>query len=245
MRRDIGSGRIVAGASSEPLTPCARRGPVAVADGIRDADDRLDRVLTCDPVSASSAMRTPAIPKLATAAARANIDMPMGTPGGVEAMIIPERPALERRVLDGTGRDCRRCRRHGGTSPGRPRRLRHRPHLAAAAAARSARPQRRQYIDVERIATTPERSSASIPRLLAAPVRTPRPPRRQRAGRARGVRCGARLARHQAAAPTGGAGHVPARRVPRAAHLRELPGPALGAARFDRRPRRRAATASC
>ncbi len=36
-------------------------GMVIVADGTSDADEKLERVLTCDPGSASRAMRTPAI----------------------------------------------------------------------------------------------------------------------------------------------------------------------------------------
>ena len=91
-----------------------------------------------------------------------------------------------------------------------------------------------QYIDVERVATTPERFFASIREYVAAAVRrTPRP-RPARSRRARGVRRDARVPRHGARARRR-AGDVPARRVPRAADVRELSRAAHGAARFHRR----------
>ena len=69
-------------------------------------------------------------------------------------MMIPERPSLERRVLaalDGIGR---RRPAHSG----RARRLRHGRTSLLLRLRDLHRPQRRaQYIDVERIATTPER----------------------------------------------------------------------------------------
>ena len=58
-------------------------GMVVVADGTREADEKLERVLTCDPglgvVRHADAGYTEAI----AAAARGNIDIPMRNPGGV------------------------------------------------------------------------------------------------------------------------------------------------------------------
>ena len=85
--------------------------------------------------------------------------MPIAAAAEDRPMMIPERPSLERRVLaalDGSA---------GGrpAHPGRARRLRQRPHVAAAAAARSASAAApAQYVDIERIATTPERFCKSL-----------------------------------------------------------------------------------
>ena len=117
--------------------------------------------------------------------------------------------------------------------PGAARRLRQRPHDAAAAAARSARPPASQYIDVERTATTPERF------LRAIAAASPFPSADSAAAGARAA-FDATLAffdtrpRRQRRA-----GDVPARRIPRAAHVRKLPGPAPRAARARRRRWRR------
>ena len=95
-----------------------------------------------------------------------------------------------------------------------------------------------QFIDVERTATTPERFHQAVG--VASPfpgLEAPHP--------------GARAAFDATLAffrprphAERRAGHLPARRVPRAAHLRELPRPAPGAARCSRRARRQPATAS-
>ena len=58
-------------------------GMVVVADGTREADEKLERVLTCDPGHRRrAARRRRAIPEAIATAARAHIDMPMGSPGG-------------------------------------------------------------------------------------------------------------------------------------------------------------------
>jgi urocanate hydratase len=59
-------------------------GMVVVADGSREADEKLDRVLTCDPGLGVVRHADAGYPEAAAAAARAHIDMPMGTPGGVQ-----------------------------------------------------------------------------------------------------------------------------------------------------------------
>ena len=58
-------------------------GMVVVADGSREADEKLERVLTCDPGLGVVRHADAGYPEAAAAAARADIDMPMGTPGGV------------------------------------------------------------------------------------------------------------------------------------------------------------------
>jgi urocanate hydratase len=58
-------------------------GMVVVADGTREADEKLERVLTCDPGLGVVRHADAGYPEAAAAAARAHIDMPMGTPGGL------------------------------------------------------------------------------------------------------------------------------------------------------------------
>jgi urocanate hydratase len=58
-------------------------GMVAVADGTREADDKLERVLTCDPGLGVARHADAGYPEALEAAARARIDIPMHTPGGV------------------------------------------------------------------------------------------------------------------------------------------------------------------
>ncbi len=58
-------------------------GMVVVADGTREADEKLERVLTCDPGLGVVRHADAGYPEAAAAAVRANIDMPMGTPGGL------------------------------------------------------------------------------------------------------------------------------------------------------------------
>jgi urocanate hydratase len=57
-------------------------GMVVVADGSREADDKLERVLTSDPGLGVVRHADAGYPEAVAAAARADIDMPMGTPGG-------------------------------------------------------------------------------------------------------------------------------------------------------------------
>ena len=56
-------------------------GMVVVADGTREADDKLERVLTCDPGLGVVRHADAGYPEAVATAARADIDMPMGTPG--------------------------------------------------------------------------------------------------------------------------------------------------------------------
>ena len=154
-------------------------------------------------------------------------------------MMIPERPTLERRVLaalDGsTGSGPRIPVVLGGCGSGRTSLLLRLRDLIGRTQA--------QYVDVERIATTPERF------FQALRESSPFPAHALRAGH--GSEPGARDAfdaalafLDTARAPGDDAGDVPARRVPRAAHVRELPRAAQLPARSGRRARRRAATAS-
>jgi urocanate hydratase len=56
-------------------------GMVVVADGTREADEKLERVLTCDPGLGVVRHADAGYPEATAAAARAHIDRPMGTPG--------------------------------------------------------------------------------------------------------------------------------------------------------------------
>jgi urocanate hydratase len=56
-------------------------GMVVVADGTREADEKLERVLTCDPGLGVVRHADAGYPEAVATAARAHIDMPMGTPG--------------------------------------------------------------------------------------------------------------------------------------------------------------------
>ena len=58
-------------------------GMVAVADGTREADEKLQRVLTCDPGLGVVRHADAGYPEAMAAAARSNIDIPTGNPGGV------------------------------------------------------------------------------------------------------------------------------------------------------------------
>ena len=91
-----------------------------------------------------------------------------------------------------------------------------------------------QYVDVERIATTPERFLKSLRESSPFPVQSPHVagngehgPRESFTAALAFLSPGARHDRRT--------GHLPARRVPRAAHLRELPRASLGPSRPDRR----------
>ena len=57
-------------------------GMVIVADGTREADEKLERVLTCDPGLGVVRHADAGYPEAIATAARAHIDTPMGTPGG-------------------------------------------------------------------------------------------------------------------------------------------------------------------
>ena len=58
-------------------------GMVVVADGTREADEKLERVLTCDPGLGVIRHADAGYPEAVAAAARANIDSPSRNPGGV------------------------------------------------------------------------------------------------------------------------------------------------------------------
>ncbi len=159
-------------------------------------------------------------------------------------MMIPERPALERRVLEALDVNATGNGPAGGRIPvvlggcgtGRSSLLLRLRDLLGRNAA--------QYVDVERIATTPERFLTALRESSPFPSQASAAVGRRRSRSARVVRCGPGLSqpgpRHDRRP-----GHVPARRVPRAPHVRELPGAALGAPRSDRPPLARARTASC
>jgi urocanate hydratase len=58
-------------------------GMVVVADGTREADEKLERVLTCDPGLGVVRHADAGYPEAIAAAARGNIDSPTENPGGV------------------------------------------------------------------------------------------------------------------------------------------------------------------
>ena len=198
-------------------------GMVVVADGTREADEKLERVLTCDPGLGVVRHADAGYPEaIATARAR-GIDMPMATSGRVATMMIPERPALERRVLAALdGIDRRSGPRIpvvlGGCGTGRTSLLLRLRDLH--------RPQRRRSTSTS--SGSRRRRSASSQSLRES---SPFPAHAVRAGRRRRTRARARRSTRRWRSSTrraagGGAGDVPARRVPRAAHVRELPGAA-------------------
>ena len=212
-------------------------GMVIVADGTREADEKLAaradlRSRACGVMRHADAGYPDAIADGATARhPHADARARRGAPP-----MIVERPALERRVL-------RLARRRAGF------------RSCSAAAAPGAR---RCCCALQRAA---RRATAPVPRLRggrddarAVPRgrdgrrrRSPaaRPRRRRPASRARGVRRARWRSSTTRAAPDGEPGDVPARRVPRHPHVRELPGPAPRAARPRRARWPRARRASC
>ena len=142
-------------------------GMVVVADGTREADEKLERVLTCDPGLGVVRHADAGYPEAIADGARARHRHALMRPRGA-AMMIPERPSLERRVLAALdGSQATRSADSRGA-----RRLRIRADVAAVAAARPDRAQARaQYIDFERVATTPERFLTAIRRRAPFPAR--------------------------------------------------------------------------
>ena len=190
-------------------------GMVIVADGTREADEKLQRVLTCDPGIGVVRHADAGYPDAMATARESGIDMPMfpRPERRTRPMMIPERPrwsAACSRALDGSGR----IRAAipvvlGGCGSGRTSLLLRLRDLIGRTQA--------QYVDVERIATTPERFLKALRAVVAVPGARLRPgPRRGAAAPAtrstRRWRCSTRRAR-----PADDAGDVPARRVPRAA----------------------------
>ena len=149
-------------------------GMVIVADGTREADERLARVLTCDPGHGRGAARRRRVSRSA-AAPHAN------TAYGFRC---------RRRADDGSPRRARapragRARGDAGAHSGRARRLRHRPHHAAARAGRSPGP---RPVPVHRRRARREHARA-LPHAVAAAS-----PFRARPSAARAVRASAREA---------------------------------------------------
>ena len=206
-----------ASASATRCTPAWSSSPTAR----READEKLERVLTCDPGIGVVRHADAGYPEAIATARRARHRMPSLRSRGIGAMMIPERPSLERRVLaalDGSaGGGPRIPVVLGGCGTGRTSLLLRLRDLIGRTSS--------QYIDVERIATTPERFLAVDARRLAVPGAPYGARRRRRAGARAALRRGARVPRHGPRRRRR-AGDVPARRVPRAAHVRELPGPA-------------------
>ncbi len=171
-------------------------GMVVVADGTREADEKLQRVLTCDPGLGVVRHADAGYPEAIDTARRSGIDMPsLSTSRGFGAMMIPERPSLERRVLaalDGSA---------GGGSriPVVLGRLRHRTHVAPAAPARPDRPDvgtvHRRRADRDDAGAVPQVGTRGARR---SPPGAHGARRRRRAGRARRVRCRAGIPRHGA-----------------------------------------------
>ncbi len=203
-------------------------GMVVVADGTREADEKLERVLTCDPGLGVVRHADAGYPEAIAAAARATLTSRWAAQGS-GTMMIPERPALERRVLDalevnaGISRPARADTRRAW-------RLRHRPHVAAAAAARPARPQRgtvrRRRADRHDARALPRSRCAILAVSRAVAAASPATASTGRASLCR--RAGVPLPGPRRDRRTG---DVPARRIPRAAHLRELPRASHGPAR--------------
>ena len=148
--------------------------------------------------------------------------------------MIVERPALERRVLASLEAGAHSCRA---------RRLR---HGRTSLLLRLARAHRRRSRPVPRLrggATTPERCLAAIAPRRRALVARPPP---SRAGvAARGVRRAARASSTTPRAADGGPVDVPARRVPRAPHVRELSRACATCSASSSRGSPRARRASC
>ena len=153
----------------------------------------------------------------------------------IGTMMIPERPSLERRVLDRARRQ-RRAAAHASPSCSAAAAPGGRRCCCASAICSAAMPASTSTSSA--IATTPERLFSSRSATSRRSRFSTSPRRRARATSPRdGLRRDAGLARHGARARRC-PGDVPARRVPGAAHVRELPRPALGAARSDRGARR-------
>ena len=131
-------------------------GMVVVADGSREADEKLQRVLTCDPGLGVVRHADAGYPDAIDTARRHGIDMPAARRIGT--MMIPERPSLERRVLSALEGAASGGPRIpvvlGGCGTGRTSLLLRVRDLLGRNAC--------QYIDVERIATTPERMFQAI-----------------------------------------------------------------------------------
>ena len=152
-------------------------GMVIVADGTREADERLARVLTCDPGTGVVRHADAGYPEALSTARQHGVPDPHA---GDEPMMAPH-AGLERRVLAALEATPARIPVViGGCGSGR-------TTLLHALADRMGRDQC-QYIDVERAASTPERFHHAVAAALAvhastARARRRRTPRRRRAAR--------------------------------------------------------------
>ena len=197
-------------------------GMVIVADGTAEADEKLERVLTCDPGIGVLRHADAGYPE-ALAAADARRPSNAHARGTRHADPSLHADAPHRRQRSTRRRRGSRCSSAAAAAAAR--------RCCTSCATASAAPAA-QYVDVERTATTPERFLRAVTGASPfPPVEPTAPTARPRRVRSRRSRFLARTrARRQRA------GDVPARRVPRAADVRELPGPAPRAARPRRRP---------
>ena len=162
-------------------------GMVIVADGTREADEKLRARAH---LRSGYRRRAPRRRRLSRrrSTRRAATASTCPTAAGGRTMMIPERPALERRVLaalDVTPATGPRIPvLLGGCGSGRTSLLLRLRDLIGRSQA--------QYVDVERIATTPERFLAALRESLAASRRRPTGRARLRARCPRRVRRGAR-----------------------------------------------------
>ena len=149
-------------------------GMVVVADGTREADEKLRARADLRSRSRRRPPRGRRVSRgRSTRRARHGIDMPMRNLGGSATMMIPERPRSSgacSTALDGLPPAAapRIPVVLGGCGTGRTSLLLRLRDLLGRNAA--------QYIDVERIATTPERFLTALRDVLAVPVTRVRPP---------------------------------------------------------------------
>ena len=144
-------------------------GMVIVADGTRDADEKLERVLTCDPGIGVVRHADAGYPE---AHRHRRARTVFACRCGRSAMLTP-RSSLARRVLAALDASPSRI-------PVLARRLRQRPHDAAAAAARSHRPDRRRSTSTSSARRRrPSGSCRAVRRGVAVPGHRRRAPARR------------------------------------------------------------------
>ena len=218
-------------------------GMVVVADGTREADEKLQRVLTCDPGIGVVRHADAGYPDAIATARESGIDMPMlsnqrsGEPADDDSRASLARAACARRPR-------RRARRPGpripvvlgGCGTGRTSLLLRLRDLIGRSQA--------QYVDVERIATTPERFLKALRESSPFPGPSYEHAASGEAGGARRVRRGARVPRHGARAGRSRRRRSCSTSSSSCARSRAFPGCAACCAISSARWRR-AATASC